>query len=71
MTEQDGRSPAGRVIDPETEHTVKNQLAVIVGFSELLLADTPAEDPRHADLQEVNRAARQLMEIFRRDAPPW
>jgi hypothetical protein len=57
----------GRVLDSDTEHTVKNHLAVIVGFCELLLAETPPEDTRHADLQEINRAARELMVIFKRD----
>jgi hypothetical protein len=59
-----------RVLDAETEHTVKNHLAVIVGFCELLLAETPPEDSRHADVQEINRAARELMVIFRRESRP-
>ena len=42
-------------------------LAVIVGFCELLLSETPPEDARYADVQEINRAARELMAIFRRD----
>jgi two-component sensor histidine kinase len=54
-----------RVLDQETEHTVKNHLAVIVGFVELVLADTTPGDPHHEDLQEINRAARELMAIFR------
>ena len=41
--------------------------AVIVGFCELLLTETPAEDSRHADLLEINRAARELMAIFKRE----
>jgi hypothetical protein len=59
-----------RVLDADTEHTVKNHLAVIVGFCELLLAETTPEDTRYADMQEINRAARELMAIFRRDTPP-
>ena len=57
---------AGRVLDADTEHTVKNHLAVILGFSELLLAETPPEDSRHEDLKEIHHAARELMVIFRR-----
>ena len=60
------RAP-GRLLDPDTEHTVKNHLAVIVGFCELVLADTPSDDPRHADLREIHGAAKQLMAIFRHD----
>ena len=57
-------------LDAETEHTVKNHLAVILGFCELLIGDTPPEDPRRADLEEVHRSARALMEIFRREPHP-
>jgi len=55
------------VLDAETEHTVKNHLAVIAGFCELLLADTPPDDPRYADLQEMQRSARALIALLRRD----
>ena len=57
------------LFDADTEHTVKNHLAVIVGFCELLLAETPPEDSRHEDLQEINHAARELMTIFKRELP--
>jgi len=57
----------GHVLDPTTEHAIKNHLAVIVGFCELLLDETPPDDSRHADLQEILHAARELMIIFRRD----
>ena len=65
----DSEPRGGRVLDTETEHTVKNHLAVIVGFCELLLAETPPEDTRHGDLLEISRAARELMVIFKRDTP--
>jgi hypothetical protein len=55
------------VLDAEAEHTVKNHLAVIVGFCELLIAETPEEDPRHHDLQEVHRSARALLAVFKRE----
>jgi hypothetical protein len=58
-----------RVLDADTEHAIKNHLAVIVGFCELLLAETPPDDARQADLQEINRAARELMAIFKRETP--
>ena len=66
MTPPESRR-APLVLDAETEHTVKNHLAVIVGCCELLLADTPADDHRHQDLQEVNRSARALMTLFKRE----
>jgi hypothetical protein len=61
------RPAAGRVLDADTEHTVKHHLAVIVGFCELRLAATPADDSRHADLQEIHHAARELMAIVKRE----
>ena len=54
----------------EVIHDLKNHLAVIMGFCDLLVSDTAAGDPRTADLLEVRQAARQAMaaipEIARR-----
>jgi hypothetical protein len=60
-----GRGP--RVIDGETEHAIKNHLAILAGYCDLLLADTPADDQRHRDLDEMNRSIRALVAIFRTD----
>ena len=57
-----------RVIDAETEHTIKNHLAVIAGYCELLVSEAPDDDPRKPDLEEMNRSARALLQLFRRDA---
>jgi hypothetical protein len=67
MSGEADQSRPYRVVDADTEHAIKNHLAVIVGFCELLLGETPPEDSRHADLQEINRAARELMVIFKRE----
>jgi riboflavin biosynthesis pyrimidine reductase len=45
-------------------HQLKNHLAVIVGFCDLLLADAPDGDQRTADLREVHKAARQAMAVM-------
>jgi hypothetical protein len=54
--------------DPQSNseiiHALKNHLTIVVGFSELLLSDTPVDDPRHADLADVNKAAREAMAIL-------
>jgi hypothetical protein len=42
-------------------HQLKNHLAVIVGFCDLLIAGSAEGDPRTADLLEVHKAARQAM----------
>jgi hypothetical protein len=51
-------------LDVETEHTVKNHLAIIVGYCELLLMETPEDDPRHVDVVEIHRAATAVLSIF-------
>jgi hypothetical protein len=66
MTGEDDRKGTGLVLDSETEHAIKNHIAVIVGFSELLLAQIEEGDGRHGDVQEIHRAASELMLIFRR-----
>jgi hypothetical protein len=51
--------PTGDVI-----HRLKNHIAVIVGFCDLLLAELPDEDPRRADFLEVHNAAREAMGLM-------
>jgi hypothetical protein len=45
-------------------HQLKNHLAVIVGYCDLLIAETPADDPRRADLLDVYKAARDAMAVM-------
>jgi hypothetical protein len=44
-------------------HNFKNHLSIIVGFCDLLLDELPPEDPRHADVLEVQKAARAAMAL--------
>jgi hypothetical protein len=37
-------------------HNLKNQLAIIIGFSDLMLSEMNANDPHFRDLNEVNKA---------------
>lgn len=37
-------------------HELHNHLAIIVSFCDLLLAETPPSDRRHADVQEIRSA---------------
>jgi hypothetical protein len=48
-------SPAS--LDSDGVHTLSNHLAVILGFAELALSETPPDDPRRADLIEIRDAA--------------
>jgi hypothetical protein len=63
--ERSGDGASGvRTLDHKTEHALKNHLAVILGFCDLLIAETQPADPRHADLLEMRHAARSLLAIF-------
>ncbi|HKB10491.1 MAG TPA: hypothetical protein VKD69_07550 [Vicinamibacterales bacterium] len=45
-------------------HRLKNHIAIVVGFTELLLSDCTADDPKRADLLEVHQAARQALALM-------
>jgi len=38
-------------------HNVRNHLSIILGFCDLLLAEIPDTDRKHADLLEIRKAA--------------
>ena len=44
-------------LDGPGMHQMSNHLAVILGFIELILADTQEDHPHYADLLEVRNAA--------------
>lgn len=50
---------------PEFEHTLCNQVAIVVGYCELLLDTVPADSPLRADLEEMHKAARAAMDMLR------
>lgn len=50
--------------DPDVIHGLKNHLCIIVGLSELLLADFSPDDPRRADLVEIHKAACGVMAVI-------
>ena len=45
-------------------HDMKNQLGVILGFSDLLLEEMDPGDPRCRDVQEIHAAATRAMELL-------
>jgi len=51
--------PASSVI-----HRLKNHIAIVVGFSELLLADCAPDDPKRADIEEVLKAAHAALAMM-------
>ena len=44
-------------LDGPAIHQLSNDLAVILGFVELILAETPPDNPRYEDLVEIRNAA--------------
>jgi signal transduction histidine kinase len=53
----------------KNRHDFKNQLAVILGFSEILLAEAAAGDPRRGDLEEIHKAATAALDLLARLFP--
>ena len=51
---------------PESDvvHRLKNNIAIIVGFADLLLQEVAKDDPRHADIEEIQKAAYAAMAIM-------
>ena len=43
--------------DGDLVHRMKNHLAIILGFCELLLEDLPLDDRRRGDIMEIKKAA--------------
>jgi hypothetical protein len=60
------RTAASAVIDGTAVHALSNHLAVILGFIELVLAETKPDDPRRADLTEIRDAAVEAAKIIGR-----
>ena len=55
--------------DDRNRHDFKNHLGVILGFSKILLAETPAGDPRRGDLEEIHKAATAALDLLARLYP--
>jgi DNA-binding NtrC family response regulator len=49
---------------PDLEHALRNDLAIILGYAELLLQDAAADDPHRKDVEEIARAARAALSLI-------
>ena len=49
--------------DDRWRHDLKNQLGIVVGFSELLLNDMAAADRHRPDVEEIHKAARRALDL--------
>jgi hypothetical protein len=45
-------------------HQLRNHLAVIITFTELLLQDLPNDDPHRADIMEIRKAGTAAMNLI-------
>jgi hypothetical protein len=50
--------------ESELMHRLRNHLAVVVTFSELLVLELPEDDPRRKDLVEIQKAGKAAMEMM-------
>jgi hypothetical protein len=55
--------------DDKNRHDFKNQPGIILGFSESLLAEAAAGDPRRDDLEEIHKAATAALDLLARLYP--
>ena len=55
----DTQEPLGR-----WRHDMKNQLGIILGFSDLLMQEMDPADARRVDLQEIHTAATRAMALL-------
>jgi signal transduction histidine kinase len=53
----------------KNRHDFRNQLAIILGFAEILLTETATGDPRRADLEEIHKAAVKALDLLGRVLP--
>jgi len=45
-------------------HQLKNHIAIVLGYCDLLLSEVPDGDRRRADILEVHRAGREAMALI-------
>ena len=50
--------------EDEVIHRLKNHMAIILGFCDLLLGQCSIDDPRRTDLVEVHRAAQDALALM-------
>ena len=51
-------------------HDLKNQLGIVLGYSELILQDLDQSNPLREDLKEILKAAQQAMTLVAQIDPP-
>jgi signal transduction histidine kinase len=54
--------PSGS-LQGDRRHELKNQLGIVLGFTELLLTEMEQDDPWRADVAEIRAAAARALEL--------
>jgi hypothetical protein len=62
--------PPPTSLGPAAIHALSNDLSVVLGFIELVLADTPLDHPRRPDLLEIRDAAIRAAGVISGGSPP-
>ena len=59
-------------LDPRFVHDMKNMLGIVIGFSNLLLDDMAADDPKRGDVDEIRKAGENAVALLNawNAAPP-
>ena len=52
-------------ISPELEHALRNQIAIVIGYCEVLLEEVERGSPLRDDLTEILKAATAAMQMLR------
>ncbi|OGA78208.1 MAG: hypothetical protein A3G27_11730 [Betaproteobacteria bacterium RIFCSPLOWO2_12_FULL_66_14] len=55
--------------EDKSRHDFRNQLGIILGFSDILLAEVAAGDPRRGDFEEIHQAATAALDVIERLFP--
>jgi hypothetical protein len=55
--------------DDKLRHDFKNHLSIVLGFANLLIADSAPGDPRRGDLEEIHKAAAAALDLLERLFP--
>ena len=50
-------------------HDLKNQLGIVLGYSEMVLEDLDPANPMRADVEEILKAARQALTLLAQIEP--
>ena len=56
--------------DNDFEHSLKNYIAIILGYADLVLEEMSPDDPRLADIQEIHKAATAAVALLNSHRDP-